>query len=281
MIAREPLLPLPARPGALAWLMLAASLLMLLGGGFGMAVNAAARELDTVISHRLIVQVVEPDPMRRTRTVAHLVALLEGRSDVISVERLADAEVARLIDPYIGDIVPKDLPLPALIDLRLAPDADRSAIVAAVGRLRAVRVTSAEQEAGGLPRLLASLRAVALIALSLTVTMTGLVTALAARSALAVERSGIAVLHELGATDWQLSRLMLHRIGRDAAIGTGIGLIAGMIALLIFSIQLAPLGLGGLDAAHWITLPLLPLGLLLLALATAQTTLMLSFGRAR
>jgi cell division transport system permease protein len=260
--------------------MLAATTLMLLGVGFALAVNATAHRLHAVTAHRLIVQVTEPDPARRARIAAQVAALLQAQAAVASVERIADAEVARLVDPYIGDVVPEDVVLPAMIDVRLHPDAEDAVVTGALGRHPSVRVTSAEREAGDLPRTLAGLRKAALLVLIATAAATGLIAAFAARAALAAEQGILALLHELGATDYQLFGLLLDRIGRDAAIGAVSGLALGLIAMVSVGWWLTPLGLSGLGLGGWLVLPLLPLGLLLLVLAVALATIWLSRRRA-
>ncbi|WP_420140565.1 hypothetical protein, partial [Sphingomonas sp.] len=202
-----------------------------------------------------------------------------ARRDLDTVARVPDGEVARLIDPYIGGMASADIPLPALIEADVASNADVATVARAVARPPAILATPAAREAGAFTRLIGALRGTASLVMLVCVAATGLVAMLAARAALAADRASLAILHELGATDDQLAALVLRRIGRDAAIGAGAGLLLGGVALAMVASRLAPLGLGGLGWG-WLLLPLVPAGLVGLALLAGYATLLLSLGRA-
>ncbi|HRJ65809.1 MAG TPA: hypothetical protein PLW48_01610, partial [Alphaproteobacteria bacterium] len=60
--------------------------------------------------------------------IAALVALAGKHADIISARALEDAEVRKLIEPWLGSAMPADLPLPVLIDMKIKPEADIAAL---------------------------------------------------------------------------------------------------------------------------------------------------------
>jgi cell division transport system permease protein len=259
----------------------AATLLMLLAGSFALTVHSASQALDAAVSRRLIVQVVDADPVRRARSTRQVIDRLTSDRAVEKVEHVADAEVARLIDPYIGGVMPPDLPLPALVEARLGADADAAAVTSRIGTLPGVHVTAAGEGMQPLAALLDGLRNAALLAMMVTAAVTGLIATLAARAALAADHASLALLHELGATDRQISMLVLRRIGTDTGIGAGVGLLLGIVVIALLGARLAPLGLAGPGAVAFAGLALLPVALIVIALIAAQASLLLSMGRTR
>jgi cell division transport system permease protein len=271
----------PRRPGALAWLIAATTLLMLLAGALTLALATAADHLRAATRHRLIVQVVQADRVLRASAVERILAQAAATPGVVAANRIADQDVMRLIDPYIGDMAPSDLPLPALIEVDLAPSADVAAIARVFARSADIRATPAAGEARPFLALLDALQGAALTVMLVTVAATGLIAILAARAALVADRSSLAILHQLGATDRQLSRLVLGRIGREAAVGAAAGLLFAAGAIAAIGLRLTPLGIDGLDPRGWALLAALALALVGLAIAAAWIALRLTLGRAR
>src|SRR5690606_22275350 len=65
--------------------------------------------------------------------LADKIAALGGTHPAVATGRVLErAEVLALIEPWLGSSMPANLPLPALVDLKLAPDADVPALRAAV-----------------------------------------------------------------------------------------------------------------------------------------------------
>ena len=109
----------------------------------------------------------------------------------------------------------------------------------------------------------------------LTAAATAAVVILAARAGLEMHRDTIEVMHMLGSTDVQVSRLFQRRIALDTLFGgvLGTALACGMVVLI--ELQLAALGsdlLGGLTlrTRDWVLLALLPLAFALLATLAAR-----------
>ena len=64
---------------------------------------------------------------------------------------------------------------------------------------------------------------------------------LAARAGLDTHRDTIDVLHMLGSTDVQVSRLFQRRIALDTLIGGAIGTVLAMVAVVVIGARLAAL----------------------------------------
>ena len=273
------LIPQRRRPGTFALLIAATCLLMLLAAALTLALQGAAHELAGSAADRVLVQVVDANPIRRDATTDEILARLDRLAGFGSAHRVPPEEVKALVAPYIAGVSMDDLPLPAMIEL---DHGDSAALSRAFKDLPNVQVTAAGAELSPLVQLVGALRGVSLGIVLTAAAATALIAMLAARSALAREGPTLGILHALGATDGQVSRLVTGKIARDAALGAGGGLVAGAIIILAIASRLAALG-AGIDAhltlGAWSILILLPMALVLLATGTAQATLLLTLRR--
>jgi cell division transport system permease protein len=99
---------------------------------------------------------------------------------------------------------------------------------------------------------------------------------LAARGALDTNRSTIEVMHGIGATDEQVTKLFQRRIALDALAGGALGAAAALLVLLLVlggSTSLVAELAGGtvLRGRDWVLLALLPLAAAVLATVVART----------
>jgi len=207
------------------------------------------------------------------------IAAARAAPGVYRVEQVPPEDLRRTLERWIGPgAAEADLPLPAIIDLDLAPNADAQAVAKQVER--AVPGARFVAHRTTLAPLLDALKGLTLLAFGL-VLLIALASAaaiiLAARGALDTHRSTIEVMHGIGATDDQVAMLFLRQIAIDALMG-GIGgaAVAGLILATIlggasFATSLAgapPIGWG--DAA---LLALLPIAVALLATLVARSAL--------
>jgi cell division transport system permease protein len=271
------------RPGATAWLVAAACLIMLLAAAAVLMLGQAARGLEHAVASRLIVQVIEPDRARRDTLAAAAMAELGSRHDIVAARRLSESEIARLIGPYLGKTGLADLPVPALIDVDIAAGADMAAIASALKRLGPVTTEPARTGLGPLRGLMATLRGIALGFAGIAAAATGLIAILAARAAFAGEAPTIAILHGLGGTDAQIARAITGQIAHDAGIGAAIGILLTIGAMALLADRAAALGAGlgpiGLPWSGWLVLAILPLALVVLAAGAAHIALLFRLGR--
>jgi len=110
-------------------------------------------------------------------------------------------------------------------------------------------------------------------------TATAAAIVLAARGALDTHRSTVEIMHGIGATDIQVTRLFERKIAVDAIAGALAGLAAAVVVLLLLGgaiaaaagdlIAGAPLGIGDL-----LILAAIPVAAVILAVAVAHITLL-------
>jgi cell division transport system permease protein len=268
------------RPGTFALLIAATCLLMLLAASLTLALRGAAQDVTTAVSKRVLVQVVDADSIRRDNVADEVMARLDRTIGFGSAHRVPPEEAQALIAPYMDGVRVTDLPLPVLIELKVG---DRAAIAHALRDLPTVQVTSAGAELAPLVRLIDALRAVSLGIALTAAAATALIAMLAARAALAREAATLGILHALGATDRQVSRLVTGKIARDAGIGAAIGFAVALIVILMIASRVAEVGAGvnpHLTPRSWIILLLMPLGLVGLAVLSAQAALVAALRRA-
>ena len=281
MKARLALLALQRRrPGTFALLMGATCLLMLLAAAMALALRGAAHEVSGVTAARLLVQVVDADADRRDATADEIMARLDRMPRLGSAHRVPMERAQALIAPYMDGVQASELPLPVLIEI---DGGDRRRLEQSFRDLPDVQITAAGAELGPLIRLIDALRGVSFGIALTAAAATGLIAMLAARAALAREGATLDILHALGATDRQISYLVTGKIARDAAIGAGIGLGAGLLVILTIASRIAAIGAGvnvGLSPAAWAILLLLPVALVGLAVLAAQSALLFALRRA-
>lgn len=280
-LAPAPPLALPRRrPGAFALLMAATCLLMLLAAALGLGLQAVAGGAARIGARTLLVQVIDANRTRRDAVADAAMDRLNRTSGLISATRLTDAEARALIATYMDGVDSPDLPLPVLIDVKAR---DPAAMARAVGALPHVQVTRMEADLRPLLTLVRTLRGTAWAVALVAAGATGLIAVLAARAAIAREAVTLGVLHALGATDRQMSRLICGTIARDAAIGAAAGLLAAMAVISVVGGRLAAVHAGlhvGFGAGSWAVLLMLPVALIGLAAAAAQGALVLALWRA-
>ncbi|PTQ13333.1 cell division protein [Sphingomonas oleivorans] len=278
------LLPEGRLEGPLPWLIAIMMFLMVLAAALGLGLGRAAASLADALAGRVTVQIVEGDPRAREAQARAAQSELGRIAGIRAVRRVDDAEMRALLEPWLGNIVNHgdDLPLPAMIDVDIAPGEQWR--LAAIGRTLAriapaARIDDHGRSLAPLAGLIASLTWLAIAIVLLMATATGFVVVLATRSALDTHHATIEVLHLLGATDSQIARLFQRRIALDALLGGAIGLACAAPVIFLLGLRLGALGseLAGTVAlwpAAWLLLGALPLaGAGLATIATRRTVL--------
>ena len=224
------------------------------------------------------------------QSAAASVAVLRGLPGVSAVRAVPQAELEALIAPWLGS--PGDeidaVPVPALVDARLtgAVTPERLAAItrALSGPAPAARVDAQASWLGPVFAAMDSLQWLAVALVGLLAGATVATVLLAARTALGDHREMIGIVHMLGGTDGQISRIFRRAVGRDAAVGAIVGTVLALGVIHLLARRFAGLGVegglvaGGLVGAgalrwvDWGVLALVPLGAVLLAMATAQAS---------
>ena len=272
------LLPSGRFAGATPWLIGIMMFVMMIVAATGLALAGGARIVREGIAHRYSIQIADG-----RASEARAAAAARAAPGVIRAVPVPEAELRKTLEQWLGPVAAgegADLPLPALIDVELAPGADPAAVAASVSR--AVPSAQFVADQSRLTPMLTTLTALTLIA-GLLVALIALATAaavvLATRGALDTHRGTIEVMHGIGATDLQVTRLFQRKIAIDALIGGTAGaVVAALVLLLVAGGQFDALGdwtegslLRGLDLVLLASLPLLAA---ILATVVARATVL-------
>lgn len=284
------ILPQARLGGPMPWVIAIMIALTVIAVAAGLALANLADNARAEISGGVTVQVVEAVPAARDRQAERALAVLGNRDDVASARRVGDAELAALMEPWLGEAAGTSgaIPTPALIDVRLRGEVTTQRLASLRAELGpvapAARVDAQADWLGPVFDTIASLRLLALgLVLLLAITSAAAVW-LAARSALGANRDTIEVIHHLGGTDGQIAGMFQRSIALDAVAGGVAGLLAGLAAIMLLGRQFAALGSGlvaggGLGPVDWLVIAAVPVAGVLLATLTARLTVLAALKR--
>lgn len=262
------LLPEGRVNGPMPWVIAIMMFLTVLAAAAGIVITAMALDVEDELAGRLTVQITAPNADVRRGEADAAEAVMRRAPNLTDIKRLSEAEAAALVEPWLGsDLTKADFPIPVLIDARLkdAKAGSAASLRAAVLAVApSARIESQKNLAAPISRLMRSLAVLALSLVALLAMATGAVVMLTARGALGNHRGVIEIMHLLGGTDRQISRLFQRRIVLDALFGGIIGLILAFLTILFLQMQIDQSGLGlisgaGLPWYGWIILAFLPL----------------------
>lgn len=284
------LLPQARLAGPIPWVIGIMIALMTVAAIGGLALSNMASGTRADLSGGLTVQIVDAAPAERERQANAAAQALRAMAGVREVRRVADEELARLMEPWLGtaEAGSDAIPMPALLDVRLdgAVDPDR---LAGLRRALADVAQSAriEAQASWLAPVFSAIVSLQWLALALIVLL-ALATAcavwLAARTALGSNRETIEVVHHLGGTDAQIARIFQNSVASDAALGGAAGLALGIVAAKLIGGRFTALEAGivtdaALGWADWLLVALVPVAGVLVAMLTARLTVLSSLRR--
>ena len=251
------------------------------------AASALGRQWQEGAGSVLTVQVPEPAAAAADGVgdrLDRVLALLRGTPGVSSARALGKRELEALLRPWLGSGSGRiALPLPAVVDVRLAaPALDTGRLAARVeAAAPGTLLESHDRWMRRLAVLARSLQACAGLALAVVAFVAVAVGAVAVRAGLATRRGAIEIVHGLGATDGYIAGRFARRATLLAAGGAGIGAAAAVPVLLGLAGLAAPFtgqpegaaGLAGaLPLALWLSLPALPATAAAIGWLTAQGT---------
>ncbi|WP_422125351.1 cell division protein FtsX [Sphingobium arseniciresistens] len=287
--ARNRLLPEGRVAGPMPWVIAIMMCLMVLAGAASLALSSATRTMSADLAGGATIQIVDADAERRTQAVMALTRALGGAQGISSVRPVPEDALMAQLRPWLGPDAEADmLPVPALIDVELAPGRGD----AGIARLRQIvtrivpqaRVEAHADFLAPVAGLTGTLGWIGLALMLLMATATAAVVILAARSAHDAHRGTIDILHLMGATDIQIARLFQRRIALDALFGSTLGFVVALLAILLVGRRLAATGSELLQAAMlsplaWGALVALPIAGVALATLTARMTVLRALGR--
>lgn len=280
------LLPRPKLGGLVPWVIAILIALVVVAAAGGLALRNLADNARADLAAAVTVQVIEPNPDLRSQRGAATVKVLQGIDLVRAVRLVPEGELAALLEPWLGaGATSGDVPIPVLVDVELTRNAS-PAEIAAIETALAARIPGARVDAQSdwlkpVYRALSALQWLALGLIALVALATAAAVWLASRNALAQHRETVEIIHLLGGTDSQITRIFLATVLREAAFGAVVGTALGLGAVWLLGQQFAALdsgmaGGGALLTADWVAIAAVPLAGVLLALATARMTIALA-----
>lgn len=276
------LLPEGRLSGPMPWVIAIIMFLTVLAAASSLSLMHASQTISKEIAGRVTVQIVDGNAERRNAAKRAVIQRLEQNSLVRAVHPVDESEITRLMKQWLGDDADTlGLPMPALIDVDLVGAADE----ASIGRLeQAVKsaspVARIEPHAswlGPVSNLVSTFAWLAFVLVIMLTIAVGAVVMLTARSALNIHHGTIELLHLIGANDTQISRLFQRRLALDAGFGGVVGFLAATIVIFLIGSQIGKVGSMLMSQAAlgwgWFILPLIPIGLIIVAGLTARFTI--------
>ncbi|MGE0666015.1 MAG: cell division protein FtsX [Sphingomonadales bacterium] len=213
-------------PWVIAVMVFLAGLAMLAALGLQMTADSWHQGL----SKSLTVQVINPDRAAREREVAAALAELRGTPGIAAATEETGEEIAALLEPWLGKgNVGPDLPIPALIDVKLAdaPPVDVAALGAALVKVApSARVDAHERWLADLLVLMRIVQWVGAVIVGLVGLATVAIIIFATRAGLATHRETVEIVHMMGAKDGAIAGAFQWRFLWVGVKGAVIGLVA-------------------------------------------------------
>ena len=268
--------------GPMPWVIAIMLFLTLLVAAAGLTLADAARQGGDDLAQQVTIQIIEADPIARAGQRVAVARKLRSVPGILTVTAVPDAEVRNLLEPWLGTgVIDADIPVPALVDVRLngVPTA------ATLDRLQTIlrpiapniRIDSHSSWMAPFFDLMAALVWLAVGILFLLLLATSAVVILAVRSSLNTHRETIQIMHMMGSTDVQAARLFQRRVALDALLGGMVGFFAAAAVILLLGGRISAVEPGLLTGAAfpwygWIMLVLIPLAVTGLAMLMARWT---------
>ena len=210
-------------------------------------------------------------------------ALLRGTPGLVRVEPLDEERIAALLEPWLGPgNVGAGLPLPQIIDVEIAADADIDVAALSARLSTAVPGATVDDHGEWLHDLVTLARSIELAAAAavLLIGLAAVITVVfVTRTGLAVHHQVIEMLHLIGARDSYVAKqFQFHALA--------LGLRGGLLGLALAVITLVAIGLVGreveavlmprlsLSAGQWIVIALVPVAAAAIAMITARVTVL-------
>ena len=253
--------------GATPWVIAIMSFTIVIVAAAGLVLANTAGLVAKAVESRYSIQVPNGG-----RNIDALLQAVRSTPGVASAQAVPESEMRQTLERWLGpEAKSNELPVPAIINFDVGPGANTQAVERVVERIApGVRLQAHRESLGPL---LSSLRTLQWIALALVLLLSGAAAAavvLAARGALDTHRFTIEVMHGVGATDLQVTRLFQRKLAVESFIGSVGGAIAAALILLLLNAGATFAGelTGGATLSRGDLLMLLLLPILLTALAT-------------
>lgn len=274
--------------GPMPWVIAIMIFLAVLAAAAGLSIGRATGAIAGAIAGRITVQIVEANPDIRASKRVQIAKVLRANANVADVREVGDAEMRTLLAPWLGaDGLEGDLPVPALIDASVR-DVSPAALAAIGSSVRTIdanaRIDRHADWMGPLNGLLHTLKWLAIGLVVVTGAAAAAAVILGSRAAMDQHRATIDVMHLMGATDGQISRLFERRVAQDAISGSALGFVVGIGVLIIVGKSIDAVGAGlvanaSLGWLDWLLVLFVPLAGVGLAMLSARITVMRALAR--
>lgn len=272
--------------GPMPWVIAIMVFLTILAASAGISLASTASQNSDILARKMTVQILEADPVARDQQRSQLTEYLTNFPQTRSVTPLSDQQVAQLLEPWLGmdegltennDLIP----LPAIIDVEMNSAVNDKISEQLVTQMRGiaptVRVDTQESWIAPLYDLMRSLIYLIFALILLLAVATSATVVLAVRSALDTHRNTLDIMHLMGSTDSQISRLFQRRVATDAFFGGAIGFIMGCLTIIFISMQVNNLVSGAITDISmpwygWIILLAIPVLMGVLSIYMARWT---------
>ncbi|NBC36679.1 cell division protein [Novosphingobium sp. FSY-8] len=279
------LVPQARLSGPTPWVIAIMVALTVIAAAMGLVLRHIAAEAAAELTGGVTIQILDASPSGRQTQAEAALRVLRAQAGVGQARQVPQAEVDRLIAPWLGADTMADrgdqdiVPVPALIDVRLegAVDAPRlNTLRAALQQVApAARVDAQSDWLGPVFGAIESLQWLAAAVVALLALALAAAAVLATRTALGAHRATIEVVHLMGGTDSQIARIFERSIGWDAAIGglLGFGFAVGVTLFLgraFAALGAGWLAVGALQWNDWLVLTLVPIAAAVITMLTAR-----------
>jgi cell division transport system permease protein len=219
----------------------------------------------------------------KLRNITGFLSTIDG---VTAVKLVGNSEKAALLRPWLGGIeLPDDIALPDLIVVEAGKAVDLGKVsVDLVAIDPAIRVDDHANWNGDLMAFSNSMKILALIVLSLIALAAVSTVIFVTRTGLAIHRRVIEIVHLVGAQDSYIARQFLFHALRLGLAGGAVGAALAAATWLGLQRWLSSGGSGllpslALSTADWLAVAAVPVALAVVAMFTAQATVMILLGR--
>ncbi len=266
--------------------------LAIIAATVAMLVHHATQRWQRDLSGQLTIELPaleNEDASARKQRIDAAVEEISDTNGIIGTRLLDDAEVKRLLQPWLGDQMDQlGIALPDLVAVSLAPDI-RPNLSELAERLQAVSPGAviedhAQFNAGALA-FLRTIEVVAVSLLALVLTATAGVVAFTARAGLSIHRRIIEIVHLVGAHDSYVARQFQAQAFRYGFYGAFIGSLLAAATLLMAAVSAtrgaAPMSAVVRSFEYWMIWPLalIPLVAILIAMITVRIAVLTALRR--
>jgi len=219
----------------------------------------------------------------KLRNITGFLSTIDG---VTAVKLVGDSEKAALLRPWLGGVeLPDDIALPDLIVVEAGKAVDLAKVsVELVAIDPAIRVDDHANWNGDLLAFSNSMKILALIVLSLIALAAVSTVIFVTRTGLAIHRRVIEIVHLVGAQDAYIARQFLFHALRLGLAGGAVGAALAAGTWLGLQRWLSGGGSGllpslALSTGDWLAVAAVPVALAVVAMFTAQATVLILLGR--